>query len=328
MIPMEQNIIRQEEDNIVRLRAAYPDGLHFVVGDTHGETAPLRTLTEQIAFDPQKDHVYFVGDYNYGGDVSRLLRYLALYYEPDLSKPGFHLIRGNHEREEYPIYELKNLPDIIVLRGKQMNYYIVHAGMVTAGFDAINADMEANPGQPAYAYRIEDTCAYRGGALREIVWSRGGLYSPYSRGKRWPTFRSLTEHRACILHGHTPYCFFLGNEPGYGVDPLFWQRAHIWFDEDLQSFDLDSNIKGRFKNGETYRGLACLCLEVCEEAAKQSGGILMAESIRSAQNMVFSTPFAYSADSGELGDLNRILQAEPEMKTLGCDSFGTIAVLP
>ena len=318
-------LLRKAEDNIVRLRAAYPEGLHFVVGDTHGETAALRTLIEQITFDPTKDHVYFVGDYNAGGHARALLKYMEQYYEPDCRRPGFHMIRGNHEREMEPSYPLENLPDFLVLRGRQMNYYIVHAGMLTAAFDAINADMARHPGQTVFAYRLDDACAGEEGALRQLIWSRHGLYSQHTNGKLWPTEENLHANRACILHGHTPYCFFCGRSD-YGARNLFWPKAHIWFSEDLQAFDLDSNIKGRYKNGETYRGLTALCLEVCGEIAAACGGRLTAEGFRNAQNAVFSAPVLWTEAREESGEPERILRAAPDMKTIRHGQDGNIYI--
>lgn len=92
-------LILTEDNNIQTLRAKYPQGLHFVVGDTHGEYTSLMRLMEKIQFNPQKDNVYFVGDYNEGVNPEILPQYIAEYYQADYTIPGFHLIRGNHERE-------------------------------------------------------------------------------------------------------------------------------------------------------------------------------------------------------------------------------------
>ena len=104
------------DHNCSELRKRYGNGLHFAVGDTHGACQTLINLMEKIAFDPSQDHVYFVGDYNAGENVPQLLQYLAKYYQPDYSQPGFHLIRGNHERELNPLFRMPNQPDILVVR--------------------------------------------------------------------------------------------------------------------------------------------------------------------------------------------------------------------
>lgn len=316
MIPENVRIFRKPQDNIERLREACPGGLHFVVGDTHCAAQTLCDLLEKIAFDPQKDHVYFVGDYNSGGDPTTLLRVLAMFYEPDLSLPGFHLIRGNHERELGPSYPLPNLPDMFVLRGRQLTYYITHSGMVTDAFDAVNADMAESPEQRHFAYRFDEACVRReGGPLREVIWSRGGLFHQNSGGRRWPTEQNLYAHGALILHGHAPYSYFC-EKNGYGEENVFFEEAHVWFSEALFSFNLDSDVKGRNKNGETYRGLTALCLEVCEEIAAQCEGRLTREGVLAAQNPVFSVPYRWQSEALPGGDLNRILEAAPEQKTI------------
>ena len=145
MYKMSDRVITCDDNNIKLIRDKHPEGLHFVAGDTHGELPTLMALMEKIEFDPHKDHVYFVGDYSGGGDPYSLLGYMSGYFQPDYERPGFHLIRGNHERELYPVYPLENLPDIIVIRGRQLNYYIVHAGMVSGAFHLINEDMAKCP---------------------------------------------------------------------------------------------------------------------------------------------------------------------------------------
>lgn len=318
-----KNSITTTDDNIAVLRGKYPTGLHFVVGDTHGETETLKALMNNIQFDPDKDHVFFVGDYNAGGNPARLLQYLANYYQEDCGLPGFHLIRGNHERELGPLFPLENLPDVMVLRGRQMNYYLVHAGMVTKALRLINDDMAKSPQESVFSYRLADCCTEYDAPLRQLIWSRRGLYSQRSRWHNWPSLSELTQHKACILHGHTPYCYFMNNYFTYGDCCLFWPQQHIWFSEDLQSFNLDSNVKGRYENGESYRGLTCVCLEVLEEVSQQNGGMLTITGIQNGPNGVFGEPYHYSWQDVEQGDLHRITNAEPEMKTITLDEEGS-----
>ena len=169
-----------DDNNIGTLREAFPDGLHFVIGDTHGEAETLRALLEKIRFDPAKDHAFFVGDYNAGGYPTMLLSYIARHYQADCSVPGFHLIRGNHERELCPEYALENLPDIIVWRGRQLNYYIAHAGMVSDALRLMAEDIGQDD-RITHAYRLDKSCAEYDAPLRQIVWSRRGLYSQRGR---------------------------------------------------------------------------------------------------------------------------------------------------
>lgn len=68
-----------DDNNIQVLRETYPAGLTFVVGDTHGAYDTLKRLMEKIRFDAKKDHVFFTGDYNEGGDPRSLLKLLSRY---------------------------------------------------------------------------------------------------------------------------------------------------------------------------------------------------------------------------------------------------------
>lgn len=314
-------IFNCEDNNIASLRERYPDGLHFVVGDTHGQCTTLMALMDKIQFDPEKDHVYFVGDYNAGGHVRTLLTYMAQYYEADYEKPGFHMIRGNHERELCPDYYLENLPDILVLRGKTRNYFIAHAGMVYKAFLLINREMQQYPEQKVFAYKLADQCVEYYGPLRQVIWSRNGLYSQRSREHLWPTERCLVQNRACIIHGHTPYSFLKkGNHFSYGYKNMLWGSQHVFFSEDLQGFDIDSDVKGRCEGGETYRGLSCMCLEVYEELSSRYGGKLTIEDIRAGENGIFGQPLVTSWRNPGDGDIDKILQARPRMKVIGMDA--------
>lgn len=325
---LKDRIIINEADNIDDLRSRYPNGLHFVVGDTHGQPATLKALMDTVKFDPEKDHVYFVGDYNGDGDVQALLQYMALYYQPDYSRPGFHMIRGNHERELWPMYTLENLPDILVLREKQMTYYIVHAGMVERAFDLINEDLAKNPQETVFAYKLDDALVKNDASLRQLTWSRRGLYSQRSHWRNWPSETNLAQNRACIIHGHSPYCFFKKEEYfSYGYENLFWQKQHIYFSEDLQSFNIDANVKGRYANGECHRGLACVCLEVIEEIAAQNQGHLTVEAVKKAPNFVFSADLVYSHRVMKKGRIGDIAHAAPKAKGITGDPYGRLYIV-
>ncbi len=324
MIVSERIVV--DDNNIDSIRQRHPEGLHFVVGDTHGEKETLKALMSKISFDSTKDHVYFVGDYNEGGFPEELLKYMALYYQEDYDKPGFHMIRGNHERELHPLYALPNLPDVIVLRGAFLNFYIVHAGMVSLAYEAINEDMNSHPEKKVYAYSLEEYCTGYDAPLRQLTWSRHGLYSQNSHWlkHRWPTTEELHKNHACVIHGHSPYCFFVNNNSSYGDKNLFWEKQHVWFSEDLCSYNVDSNIKGRYANGEMYRGLSCICLEVCDTIASQNRGMLTIEGICGAENGVFSAALCPGMSVEKEGDIYKILNAKPEMKTITVDPSGKI----
>ena len=320
----EERIIQIPDDNIQSIRNRYPGGLHFVVGDTHGESTTLRLLMDKIQFNPQIDHVYFLGDYNCGGNVYALLHDIAKYYQEDYSIPGFHLIRGNHERELYPIFELKNMPDIIVIRGTVMNYYLAHAGMVDKAFDLINKDIESTY-KPVYAYALDETVAGYDAPLRQVVWSRNGLYSQRSHYHVWPSEKSLQAANACIIHGHTPFSQLKrGNFFSYGDRMLFLENQKVWFAEDLQSFDIDSNVKGRFDTSDLYRGLSCVCLEMIDEIAAKGNGVLKREVLRESENFVFSVPHTPIENTNVDTDLSNLLQAKPAMKRILLDNDGML----
>jgi len=313
-----------DDGGIEELRRGYPDGLHFAVGDLHGEAATLMALIDKIHFDPARDHVYFVGDYNSGGNPRALLSYLSQYYSADLSKPGFHMIRGNHERELFPDYPLENLPDVIVHRGRVMVYYIAHAGMVSGAFRLINADIAANPGKSDYAYAIDESCAAYGAQFRDMVWSARGLYWRGSGRCLWPDEYDLYESRACIIHGHTPYSFMRkGSRLLYGGKTLFFERQRAFFSEDLQSFDIDSNVKGRFEEaGDTYRGLTCVCLEALDEIAEPECGRLTLDALCEGSGYIYGAEYTRGASAVPYGDTAVITRAKPEMKTIRMGSAG------
>ncbi len=320
------------DDNISALRERYPAGLRFVVGDTHGETKTLMDLMAKIRFDPAKDHVYFVGDYNAGGNVYTLLRYMSNCYQPDPEKPGFHMIRGNHERELSPVFTLENLPDLYVIRGTYLNFYLAHAGMVESAFRLIGADLDAHPEQRVFQYGLSDRSVVYNAPLRQLTWSMRGLYSQHSRYApprggtprfpdmgRWPETAALKQRHACIIHGHSPFSFFC--RPGYysyGGRILFYTRQHVFFSEALQSFNIDSDVKGRCENGQTYRGLACVCLEVLEEIAAENGALTL-EGVCNAPNAVFAVPQVSTWGTDPPGDIHRILNAAPQMRRITLD---------
>lgn len=315
--------VTTEDSNIEALRARYPDGLTFVVGDTHGEYATLQALMDKIQFNPAADHVYFVGDYNGGGSPGLLLQYLSQYYQQDPENPGFHLIRGNHERELWPQYPLKNLPDIIVIKAKTMDYFISHAGMMAHVHQLICDDIKDAGEGAVFQYRLDDNAVAYDAPLRQIIWSRNGLYSQKSHYHCWPSEDALRETKTCIIHGHTPY-FFLkrGQYFAYGDRNIFWENQRVWFSEDLQSFNIDSNIKGRADFSNTYRGLSCICLEALEEIASAYGGSLTIDGLLSAADAVFGVPYIYSFSEMSESATARILTAEPVMKTIAADSNG------
>ena len=315
--------IIKDDCNIQELRKKYGKGLHWVIGDTHGEVRTLHDLMEKIQFDPANDRIYLLGDYNGGGDPYELLKYISQYYSTDHSSAGFHLIRGNHERELEPMFPLENIPDIIVIRGIVMNYYLVHAGMVGSAFELINKDMADSPYKYYFAYSLTEKSAGYDAPLRQLTWSLYGLYSQRSKKKIWPDESELYRKKACIIHGHTPYCFFdETSRVYYGGKSVFWEKQHIWFSEELQGFNIDSNIKGRTEKGGSYRGLSCICLEAIEDIARYGGNRLIADSVADADNFVFTADYNYNDGFKTAGTIDNLLNAAPEMKIIDVDTDG------
>ena len=218
-------------------------------------------------------------------------------------------------------YPLENIPDIIVIKGKYLNYYIVHAGMVAEAFELISRDVDGKPEGYIQAYRFDESVAGYDAPLRQVTWSRKGLYSQRSHWHVWPSEENLHEKRTCIIHGHTPFCMLKkGDYFRYGDKNLFWVNQKIWFSEDFQSFDIDSNIKGRYNPEDSYRGLSCICLESVEKIASLNGNRLTAEAVRESQNFVFGMGLVYGYSFFENADIDRILTAQPAMKNIYADS--------
>ena len=54
---LDERVISKSDNNIKDLRMQFPDGLHFVVGDVHGQVSTLKKLMGKIEFNPYLDHV-------------------------------------------------------------------------------------------------------------------------------------------------------------------------------------------------------------------------------------------------------------------------------
>ncbi|MFQ8892990.1 MAG: metallophosphoesterase [Clostridium sp.] len=279
-----------EDNNIEQLRAQHPDGLHFVVGDLHGSFATLNELLKKIKYDKEKDHIYFVGDYysTKDGDVDELINRLNEDFHADYSKPGFHLIKGNHDKE------LSELPNVIAIKMNKHTFYIAHAAVYNKVIDIIYTDMETKLEKSIFTYKF-DTNAINSesngetGKCYRMFFSITGNFNPQKiidNEKNNAVFIQDTinskDETACIIHGHTPYCYLKNKDDKkiYGEKSVFWKKQHIWFSEDMRSFDIDSNVKGH-KNAE--RRLSCICLEIYDSLSK-----LKIKNIRDSENGVFS----------------------------------------
>ena len=118
-----------------------------------------------------------------------------------------------------------------------------------------------------------------------------------------------------------------GNVSLYGDKSLFWDEQHIWFSEDLQSFNLDSNVKGRYDSSDRYRGLTCICLEAVEDAAALNFGELSIESVLAARNGVFGQAHINGFYPNGNEDMDLIFNSRPEMKTISVDAEGRLYIV-
>lgn len=67
-------------------------GRDLVVGDVHGNFRALRSLLQQLRFNPEADRLFCVGDLiDRGPESTEILEWLC-------PNPWFHSVRGNHEQ--------------------------------------------------------------------------------------------------------------------------------------------------------------------------------------------------------------------------------------
>lgn len=318
-----------EDNNIEKLRTTYSDGLHFVVGDLHGSLATLNKLLTKIKYDKEKDHIYFVGDYysTKDGDVDKLINRLNEDFHTDYSKPGFHLIKGNHDEND-----LSGLPNVIVLKMKNHTFYISHASVYNKVIDIIYTDMKTKPEKSIFTYKF-DTNAINSKSNGEakkcyrMIWSKTGNFNPQKNSEFIQDTINSKDEKACIIHGHTPYCYLKidHNEKKYGSKPVFWKKQHIWFSEDMRSFDIDSNVKGYLNGHENEeRRLSCICLEAYDELPK-----LTIKNIYRGENGVFSVKHECdnksSDESSQISDLLKKIK-EIDCKIITVDDKGQLII--
>ena len=81
-----------ETIEVMRIKrfAANTAGRDFAVGDIHGHFTRLQAALDTVAFDPEIDRLFSVGDLvDRGPECRDVLEWLA--------KPWFHPVRGNHD---------------------------------------------------------------------------------------------------------------------------------------------------------------------------------------------------------------------------------------
>lgn len=182
----------------VRYYALNPHGRDFVVGDLHGCLEPFHRLLQAVAFRPNRDRVFCVGDLIDRGPLS--LACLRL-----LKQPWFFSCRGNHEElliehllqvRNHPPYDavwldkeaprfsdrqrlaeewvglLQALPEMIVVgAGTPERFQVVHAEILEDGRPVTDALIDT------WMFRDGRKAAYR------ALWGRA-LLGAYQRGER------------------------------------------------------------------------------------------------------------------------------------------------
>lgn len=96
---------------------------------------------------------------------------------------------------------------------------------------------------------------------------------------------------------------------------------------ELQSFNIDSNIKGRYENNEFYRGLSCICLNPLDEIVASNNGNMTVELLKQSDNFVFGESLVNNPWNGSLNNIDRLLKASPSMKIITLLNDGNIEII-
>lgn len=243
---------------------------HFVVGDTHGCGKTVQNLMHKIKFDHKSDHVYFLGDY-YDGEskknVSNLFEYLNKYYQPDLNKTGFHLIRGNHEwgiknnnnlnKIENKI-KIKDLPDIILINNiNNQKFALCHGGMHEEQWRKINNYYKNNK----YSFSQLDISEKdnKSALYRAIIFPTKENDTNYDKSKDeaadfWPLKDNIKN--VAFIHGHFPITLEKNMKENYNYQII--KDTKVRYNPIRQAYNIDSGVK---KSNNEERSLTCVHLE-------------------------------------------------------------------
>lgn len=266
-----------------------------MVGDTHGCGKTVEKLIKQIGFDSEKDHVYFLGDYygaSDGDDHINLLLYLNQYYEPDLSKPGFHLLRGNHEwgnkytvflRDVWENIKISKLPDVVVLNVNGKQYVLSHAGMHKDVWTVIKNDTIKLPKE----YQLDTD--WRNGLnlgrkyYEAIVFTtKNGEINYYDKSSSecaeyWPKFKN--DANVYFIHGHFPLTKDnIEDNDKYNYN--YKKKDYIRYNELRHAINIDAGAK---KIDCEERKLMCICLEELPEENLKNNNIPKPEDISNSK---------------------------------------------
>jgi bis(5'-nucleosyl)-tetraphosphatase (symmetrical) len=174
----------------------------YAIGDLQGCLEPLQQLLEQLAFEPQRDHLLFVGDLvNRGPDslaVLRFVRSLGAAARTVLGNHDLHLLALHHDpdrrqREGDTLDDVLGAPD----RGALMDWLLLQPLVID---DATHGDLIVHAGVVPQWNRVQLLTHARAaeGALRADPRDfLSGMYG--NKPDRWEDAKSpMEQHRFTI----------------------------------------------------------------------------------------------------------------------------------
>lgn len=219
-----------ETIEVMRIKrfAANTAGRDFAVGDIHGHYSRLQAALNTVAFDPEIDRLFSVGDLvDRGPECRDALEWLV--------KPWFHPVRGNHddyvcrfdtcdvenwvynggswfaglawdEQREFAA-QFRELPIAIEVETTEGLIGIVHADCPFESWDELRRELEA-PESSKRLKLVQNSC----------MWSRTRIQDGATNG--------VNGLRALVV-GHTPLrqSVALGNV--YHIDTAGWMDGHF-----------------------------------------------------------------------------------------------------
>lgn len=219
-----------ETIEVMRIKrfAANTAGRDFAVGDIHGHFSRLQAALDTVAFDPEIDRLFSVGDLvDRGPECRDVLDWLT--------KPWFHPVRGNHddyvcrfdtcnvdnwvynggawfaglawdEQREFAA-QFRELPIAIEVETTEGLIGIVHADCPLQSWDELRQELEA-PESAKRLKLVQNSC----------MWSRTRIQDGATNG---------VERLRALVVGHTPLRqpIALGNV--HHIDTAGWMDGHF-----------------------------------------------------------------------------------------------------
>lgn len=219
-----------ETIEVMRIKrfAANTAGRDFAVGDIHGHFSRLQAALDTVAFDPEIDRLFSVGDLvDRGPECRDVLDWLT--------KPWFHPVRGNHddyvcrfdtcnvdnwvynggawfaglawdEQREFAA-QFRELPIAIEVETTEGLIGIVHADCPLQSWDELRRELET-PESAKRLKLVQNSC----------MWSRTRIQDGATNG---------VEGLRALVVGHTPLRqpIALGNV--HHIDTAGWMDGHF-----------------------------------------------------------------------------------------------------